>query len=126
MTEQYFIRRDFIDIFPFLDTIRAGADGERRALGFLPDAAYSEAAQQRKLILLLSQRGDTTSYVGHLLFGGIFPILRVRQIAIATQHRRQGHATTLLRTLIAQGENEGYLNIVANVATDLDNANSFY
>jgi ribosomal protein S18 acetylase RimI-like enzyme/predicted nucleic acid-binding protein len=126
MAEQYFIRRDFVDIFPFLDAIRTSADGERNALGFLSDAAYSEAAQQRKLILLLSQHRDEISYVGHLLFGGIFPILRVRQIAIAKQYRRKRHATTLLRTLIAQGENEGYLNIVANVATDLNNANSFY
>jgi predicted nucleic acid-binding protein/GNAT superfamily N-acetyltransferase len=126
MAEQYFIRRNFDDIFPFLDSIRAHADSERGALGFLPEAAYAEAARQRKLILLLSQGRDKISYVGHLLFGGIFPILRVRQISVAPKHRQHGHATTLLRTLIAQGEKESYLNIIANVATDLKNANSFY
>jgi len=126
MTEHYFIRRDFVDIFPFLDSIRAQADSARDALGFLPEPAYAEAARQRKLILLLSQDRDRSTYVGHLLFGGIFPILRVRQIAIAPKYRRHGHATTLLRALIAQGEKDAYLNIIANVATDLTNANLFY
>ena len=126
MVERYFIRRDFVDIAPFLNAIRAQADSERDALGFLPESAYAEAARQRKLILLIAQDGDQTSYAGHLLFGGIFPLLRVRQIAVTAKSRRNGQATTLLRALIAQGEKEGYLSIVANVATDLMGANSFY
>jgi predicted nucleic acid-binding protein/GNAT superfamily N-acetyltransferase len=126
MVERYFIRRDFVDIFPFLDAIRAQADSERDALGFLPEPAYAEAARQRKLILLLSQDGDRISYAGHLLFGGIFPVMRVRQISMTAKSRRTGQATTLLRALIAQGEKEGYLSTVANVATDLAGANAFY
>jgi ribosomal protein S18 acetylase RimI-like enzyme len=106
MAEQYFIRRAFADIFPFLDSVRSQADGERKALGFLPEAAYAEAARQRKLILLVAQKENRTTYVGHLLFGGMFPILRVRQISVAPKYRKLGHATTLLRTLIAQGEKE--------------------
>jgi predicted nucleic acid-binding protein/ribosomal protein S18 acetylase RimI-like enzyme len=126
MTERYFIRRDFVDISPFLDAIRTQADSEREALGFLPEPAYAEAARQRKIVLLLSQDGDQISYAGHLLFGGIFPVMRVRQISVTTNSRRNGQATTLLRALIAQGEKEGYLSIVANVATDLAGANAFY
>jgi ribosomal protein S18 acetylase RimI-like enzyme len=126
MAKRYFIRRDFADILPFLDAVRAQADSERKALGFLPEPAYAEAARQRKLILLISQDGDRSAYAGHLLFGGIFPILRVRQIAIASKSKRNGQATTLLRALIAQGEKEGYLSVVANVATDLSGANAFY
>jgi predicted nucleic acid-binding protein/ribosomal protein S18 acetylase RimI-like enzyme len=126
MAERYFIRRDYVDISPFLDAIRAQADSERDALGFLPESAYAEAARQRKLILLISQDGSKSSYAGHLLFGGIFPLLRVRQITVTPKSRRNGQATTLLRALIAQGEKEGYLSVVANVATDLIGANSFY
>ncbi len=117
MGSQYHIRRDFSDVSPFLEAIRAQADSQRDALGFLPDAAYAEAARQRKIILLITQDGDQRSYVGHLLFGGIFPIVRVRQISIAEKYRRRGHATTLLRALLAQGEKEGYLNVVANSQT---------
>jgi predicted nucleic acid-binding protein/GNAT superfamily N-acetyltransferase len=126
MVERYLIRRDFADIFPFLDAIRAQADSERDALGFIPESAYAEAARQRKLILLISKDGAKHSYAGHLLFGGLFPILRVRQIAVRKESRLKGQATILLRALIAQGEKEGYLSVVANVATDLVGANSFY
>jgi len=126
MAQHFIIQRDYADIAPFLDSICAQADGERDALGFLPQRAYAEAARQRKLVLLVVRDGGKISYAGHLLFGGIFPILRVRQIVVAPRYRRHQHASTLLRTLIAQGEHEGYLNIVANVATDLTGANSFY
>src|SRR5258705_12653387 len=97
MVGRYFIRRDFVDISPFLDAIRAQADSERDALGFLPEPAYAEAARQQKLILLLSQDRDQISYAGHLLFGGIFPGMRVRQISVVEKSRRNGQATTLLR-----------------------------
>jgi predicted nucleic acid-binding protein/GNAT superfamily N-acetyltransferase len=126
MAEKYFIRRAYADISPFLDAIRTLADSERDALGFLPEPAYAEAARQRKLILLLSQDGDQISYTGHLLFGGIFPAMRVRQISVIAKSRRNGQATTLLRALIAQAEKEGYLSIAANVASDLAGANAFY
>jgi predicted nucleic acid-binding protein/ribosomal protein S18 acetylase RimI-like enzyme len=126
MTSRYLLRRDFSEIAPFLEAIRIQADSERTALGFLPQPAYEEAAQQRKLILLLADKGDHQSYAGHLLFGGIFPTLKVRQISIVQGERRSGHASRLLRALVAQGEKEGYLSIVANVATDLEGANAFY
>ncbi|MDT3683838.1 MAG: GNAT family N-acetyltransferase [Pseudorhodoplanes sp.] len=128
MAYQYLLRRDFLDIEPFLPAIRMHADNERNALGFLPEPAYAEAARQRKLILLVvtdSQTG-TAEYAGHLLFGGIFPTLKVRQICISPKYRRTGQATTLLRALKAQGEAEGYFSIVANVASDLQAANQFY
>jgi hypothetical protein len=108
MAGHYSIRRDFVDIFPFIEAVRAQADSERDALGFLPEPAYAEAARQRKLILLIFQEGDRSYYAGHLLFGGIFPVLRVRQISITAKSRRNGQATTLLRALIAQGEKESY------------------
>lgn len=125
MTIQYFIRRDPTDILPYLEAICTQADSERDALGFLQEAAYGECIRQRKLLLLLCKDNEKIEYAGHLMFGGIFPQLKVRQISIAPKHRRQGHATTLLRALISQGEQEGYLSIVANVATDLS-ANAFY
>lgn len=126
MNPQYVIRRDHRDIAPYLDAIRDQADSERDALGFLPEPAYAEASRQRKLILLLRQRANQSEYAGHLLFGGMFPTLRVRQISVAREYRRDGNATNLLRTLISQAEKEGYLHIVANVAADLIGSNLFY
>lgn len=126
MAIQFYIQREPAKVFPLLSAIRSQADSEREALGFLPEPAYAEYAQQRKLIVLVSRDEQSCSYVGHLLFGGIFPHLRILQIAVSTKYRRQQHATTLLRALIAQAEKEGYLSISANVAADLIGANSFY
>jgi ribosomal protein S18 acetylase RimI-like enzyme len=126
MALQYVICREIADTLPFLDAIRTQADSEREALGFLPAPAYAEAIKQRKLIALVADQDGRLAYAGHLLFGGIFPHLRVRQICIAPSHRRHGNATLLLRALKAQGEAEGYLSIVANVASDLTAANLFY
>jgi predicted nucleic acid-binding protein/GNAT superfamily N-acetyltransferase len=126
MRGRFFISRKFVTIQPFLEAARTQSDSEREALGFLPASAYLEAAKQGKLFVLIL--GDTTDthYGGHLLFGGVFPQLRVRQICVVPRYRRQGHATTLIRALKAFGEHEGYLSIVANVASDLESANSFY
>lgn len=126
MNPNYFVLRNYSDIEPFLNNVIAQADKERTALGWLPPAAYTEAARQGKLLLLVAETGKARSYAGHLLFGGIFPTLRVGQTCIANEHRRRGHATTLIRTLVAKGEKEGYLAIVANVASDLTAANKFY
>ena len=126
MTVAYFLRREFAEIVPFLNAISTQADRERQALGFLPAPAYEEAARQRKLFLLLAEDGGVLRYAGHLLFGGIFPQLRVRQICVDPAYRRRGNATRLLRSLKSHGETEGYLSIVANIASDLQAANSFY
>lgn len=126
MAPQFFIRKQYADVAPFLDSVREQADSEREALGFLPEAAYEEAARQRKLLVLVAAETEAPKYAGHLLFGGIFPMLRVRQICVAPKFRRQGNATTLMRALKAQAENEHYLSIVANVATDLGTSNAFY
>lgn len=126
MTIEFSIKRDFADVLPFIDAIRTQADSERESLGFLPEPAYAEHARQKKVVLLTARDAAGNHYVGHLLFGGIFPHMRVRQIAVAPAYRRQGHATTLLRALISQGEKEGYLSISANVAADLVAANAFY
>lgn len=126
MAAQFFILRAPAEVVELLSAVCNQADGEREALGFLPEPAYAEYAQQRKLIVLVSRNGQASAYVGHLLFGGMFPHLRILQIAVSERHRKQGHATTLLRALISQAEKEGYLSISANVAADLLGANSFY
>jgi ribosomal protein S18 acetylase RimI-like enzyme len=123
---RYSIYRHYAEIEPFLEKVRVEADNEREALGFLPAPAYAEAARQGKLILRVATDGGPLEYAGHLLFGGIFPILKVRQICIPATHRRKGQATTLLRALKSQGELEGYLSITANVAADLQVVNAFY
>lgn len=126
MAIRYSVRRRFSEIVDYLPTVSSQADAERNALGFLPAAAYEDAARQGKLLVLIAHEGNQNDYAGHLLFGGAFPNLRVRQICVAPHGRRHGNATKLLRTLKSIAETEGYLSIVANVASDLVSANAFY
>lgn len=126
MAHRHTIRRTFEEVEPFVEAAREQADNERESLGFLPAPAYMEAARAGKLLVLVANDQGREEYAGHLLFGGILPQLKVRQTCVAPQHRRQGHATTLLRALKALAEAEGYLSIVANVASELDAANAFY
>jgi GNAT superfamily N-acetyltransferase len=109
MASNYLLYRGFSGTAPFLEAVRTHADEEREALGFLPEPAYAEAARQGKLIVLAVEVDGTVSYSGHLLFGGIFPHLRVRQICVSPKWRGRGFATTLLRTLKSQAEADGYL-----------------
>lgn len=126
MAIRYSIKRDFSNIREYLEQVTAQADQEREALGFLPAPAYEDAGRQGKLLVLLAHRDRQPEYGGHLLFGGAFPNLRVRQICVPPNWRRHGNATKLLRSLKSIGESEGYLSITANVASDLTSANAFY
>jgi len=71
-------------VLAFADDVRASADEERDALGFLPGGVYAEAARRGKL--LVATIGHT--YAGHLLFGGTFPRARVFQIFVKKEYRK--------------------------------------
>src|SRR5260370_25081316 len=71
-----------------LPAIRALADGEKEALGFLPEPAYSEAIERRRLIAMCSTADGDTKVAGFILFSGVFPNARIQQVVVARQHRR--------------------------------------
>ena len=126
MTPQFVIERNPSIVLQFLDRIRSEADSQRDALGFLPVKAYVEQILARKIILLLASADGDLSYAGHLMFGGLFPRLRIYQIAVAQPFRCHGGGCQLIRALMSQAEREGYLSISAYVAEDLVAANRFY
>jgi GNAT superfamily N-acetyltransferase len=105
----------------YISQVAAAADGNRDALGFLPDSAYEELAAQGKLWVAVSR----DEYAGHLAFGGTYPNLRVFQLHVSPSHRRGGLGFQLIRRLVEYGEKNNYLSIVANVASDLS-ANAFW
>lgn len=127
MTQSFQVLRTYSEVAPFLEDIRKQADSEREALGFLPIPVYLEHARQNKILVLVAKDSESRLlYAGHLMFGGLYPRMRVRQICVSPKFRRQGHATRLLRALISRGETEQYLTISANVASDLADANALY
>ena len=105
-----------------LAEVRSAADADRSALGFLPESAYEQAAAEGRLWVAVDSDGH---YLGHLLFGGTRPSLRVFQITVSNDSRRHGIAAMLLAKLEEYGESSDYMSVLARVAADLP-ANSFW
>lgn len=111
------------DVYEFVGYCQQAADTERVALGFLPEVAYQQAAEQGKLFVAVSPSGD---YLGHIMFGGVFPYIKVMQTYCLKDNRDLGVGRSLIKSLISWAEDRGYLSIIARVAADLDAANKFY
>ena len=75
--------------------IRALADSEKEALGFLPEAAYREAIEKRRLVAMCTPVNGNSEVVGFILFSGVFPNARIQQIVVAQAHRRARIASKL-------------------------------
>jgi ribosomal protein S18 acetylase RimI-like enzyme/predicted nucleic acid-binding protein len=106
--------------------IRMLADGEREALGFLPEAAYREAIEHGRLIAMIVQINGRSELAGFILFSGVFPNARIQQVVVAGEYRRAGVASALVSELVSQLEVRGYLTVTAAVASDLSTAQAFY
>lgn len=109
-------------VVALLDEVMQIANGEKEALGFIPEGAYREAAQHGRLVV--AQSG--LQVAGFIMFGGVFPHARVQQIGVAPSSRRSGVGTFLISHLIERLEREGFLTIKARVARDLSAAQAFY
>lgn len=109
-----------------LPAIRALADGEKEALGFLPEAAYRDAIVQKRLRVMLARDNGTSHVAGFILFSGVFPNARIQAIAVSPEHRRSGIASALVSALVSHLEGRGYIAITAAVASDLAGAQAFY
>lgn len=111
---------------PHRAAIQALADAERNALSFFPAKAFEEAITRRRLIAAIVRDGDVEKLAGFLLYSGVFPNAKVQQIAAAPIFRKKGAASALMKALIAELERAGFLNIRADVASDLPLALAFY
>lgn len=113
------------EIAAYVDQARTASDTEKGALGFLPERAYKEAADQGKLLVAVVQSGDGHVYAGHLLHGGVFPQARIFQVFTVPEFRRRGIARRLVEALVRRAESMQFMSIVAQVADDLI-ANQFW
>ena len=99
--------------------IRAAADTDKDALGFLPASAYDQAARKGELTVALQDGPNGPTYAGHIWVSGLFPHARVVQLFVASGFRGQKLSTRLLRAAIQSAEASGFLTIFAKVAADL-------
>lgn len=109
-----------------LPAIRALADAEKEALGFLPEAAYRDAIQQKRLFAMLARENGAVEVAGFVFFSGVFPNARIQQVVVGPLHQRSGVASALVGTLVSHLESRGYLAVTAAVASDLPGAQAFY
>src|SRR5438105_4961066 len=75
-----------------LTAVRALADSDKEALGFLPEAAYRDAIMQKRLRVMLGRENGTSHVAGFILFSGVFPNARIQAVAVSPEHRRSGVA----------------------------------
>jgi GNAT superfamily N-acetyltransferase/predicted nucleic acid-binding protein len=113
------------DIAAYIEQARAASDTDKESLGFLPEPAYREAAEQGKLLIATVQERDHAVYAGHLLHGGVFPFARIFQIFTLERFRRKGIGRRLVETIVRKAETLQFMSIVARVADDLT-ANEFW
>jgi ribosomal protein S18 acetylase RimI-like enzyme len=79
-----------------LSAIRALADGEKQALGFLPEVAYRDAIEKRRLVAMCTTVDGNSEVVGFILFSAVFPNARIQQVVVAGPHRRARIASALI------------------------------
>lgn len=94
------IRIQPAEVEAYVETVRASADSERQALGFLHAPAYREAAHQEKLWVAVVKTDGGEEYAGHLIFGGVFPRMRIFQIFVKEAWRHHRIGSNLLICLI--------------------------
>src|SRR5579863_2555222 len=122
----YHTENDPAILLTFLPEIRALADTEKEALGFLPEPAYREAVVKRRLIAMLAESKGAVSIAGYVLFSGVLPNCRVQQVVVKSEHRRKRLGSALLNSLVSHLEKRGYMGISAAIADDLSTAQRFY
>jgi GNAT superfamily N-acetyltransferase len=120
------VKKRGTDVARHIQTVIERGDSNRAALGFLPRGAYFDAARQEKLLVAVIYQGGAEVYVGHLLFGGTFPHLRIFQVFVDEPFRRMGFASRLIDYLADDAEENGYLTVSARVADDLVQSNAFW
>jgi GNAT superfamily N-acetyltransferase/predicted nucleic acid-binding protein len=111
-------------LIPFVDIVKERAKSDRTAFGFMPDTFYREAAFSEKLIVAANSKNG--SYIGHLIFGGVFPNGRVYQVFVDPKLRKQGIAAKLFETLFDVLNSRQFTQVQARVASDLKAANFLY
>ena len=120
---EIYIAKNLSEVEPYIDLVQSHADKNKNALGFLPASAYKEQAYKNQLWVAICVQTKTP--LGHLLFGGRFPNLKVIQILAYPESQHMGVAKKLIKELVFYGEENNYLSISARVAADLD-ANMFW
>ncbi len=109
----------------YKENINARADSNKKSLGFLPFPVYEEMIHQGKVFAAIEETITKKSCIGHLIFGGKFPNMRIYQVAVDKSHARKGIGKKLVKAAIDHAKKRNYQNLIARVGATLD-ANKFW
>jgi ribosomal protein S18 acetylase RimI-like enzyme len=113
-----------IETLPYIPQVIEAADKERNSFGFLPDSAYEDFALQGRLFVARDR--ETGELAGYIVFGGTSPQARIFQTYVAPAYRRSGVGRALVEEVVRRAEEQSYLSIRIEAASDLIGANEFY
>ncbi len=86
----------------YVKSVQSVADSNKKALGFLPKSVFQAQADHGRLWVAI--KASTGELIGYLLFGGRYPMLRIFQLYVAKEYRKQGIGNMLLKTFETFGE----------------------
>lgn len=121
----FHIELDPREVCHWVPAVRAGADSDKDALGFLPAQAYEQAATQGTLFVAVDRRGAQGRYAGHILFGATYPHAKIFQVIVPEADRGSGVGRQLIQAVLGYLEDKQYLSVSAKVASELS-ANAFW
>jgi len=115
------ILNNYEDVEAHIPLVIKNADNNRNSLGFYRPSTYQEQASKSRLWVAYDKENMVP--VGHLMFGGKYPAIKVLQVI--SYARINGIGTMLVNDLVRYSEENGYIHIIARVAADLK-ANDFW
>lgn len=113
---------EYKDYDRYIDQVSHFADQNKKSFGFMPATAYRQMSLKGQLWLAVNKENHI---YGYLMFGGVYPNLRVFQLFVAPHARGQGIGKILLDELVSHGNKNKYAFIHAKVAAELP-ANQFW
>ena len=114
------ILKKYNDVKTYIKRVSDEADHNKHCFGFLVESVYEQLAKKDSLWVLLD---DSNNYIGHILFSIAWNKYKitVNQTYILEAYRKSHFASMLINEL-----KEWAVELHANVAADLEIANSFY
>ena len=103
----FYVIQDVGEVLKKIDDIRQAADSEKSAPGFFPASVYEEQANKGNLWIA---SGLQQQLIGYLLFGGVYPRLRIFQLFVGKEYRGKGVGKMLVDALVEFGERHKYLS----------------
>lgn len=117
------ILKSYTETKDLVEKVQYFADQHRKEFGFLAKTAYEDLALKGQL--WVAKQKDSNAISGYLMFGGVYPTIKIFQLFVNPDFRKNGVGQKLLAELIEHGEKNNYRCINAKVAADLP-ANHFW